>query len=247
MSSVAALTTPDQNTKPGFTIYSESLVSKNSTVSGVINATDIESKTNLTVNAATNLLLGPTTSNITVGGTTTATAVVGGFTVNGSRPACWNASLYQDPGIISGSTDEFTLFGSMAGSLTVDPRVTNGFTLKTSIIGELGLGAATTMTIRAYVNGNVYFTQVIPNTGAVVGQGVTHDMTLNFQAAGGFNVGSFGGRIIREADDAVVNVASVLNVWDPTIQNTIDITGQFSDAGGSWKTTIADMFSSQCT
>lgn len=248
MSSIAVLTTPSQDTKPGFTIYSESLVSKN-TVSEVINTTNIESKTNLTVNAATNLNLGPGSSNIAIGSSTCATAITGGLMVNNVKPTAWNASLYTEPSPVFDTPLEFSMINStdsVAGSMTIKPRVGNGFTLKIFNGGTLTLGFETTLTIRLKINGSTILEQNVPS-GAVVGQGFTNDIVLNYRANGDFNTCTCGGRIIREADDTIINYNTSSLVWDPTIDNTISLTGQFSDGNGSWVTSIFDMVSSQCT
>ena len=62
MSSLAALSAPNQNTKPGSILYSETLICKNMTVSGTQAIQNLEVKNNLLVDGYINTVSDQETS-----------------------------------------------------------------------------------------------------------------------------------------------------------------------------------------
>lgn len=245
MSSLAALTNPSENTKPGFTIYTESIVAKNSSTSGIITATDIESKSNLLVDAVTNLNLGTINADtVNIGNASASTELLGSLTSNNRTVPIWRASLGGNGSNFLATTAETSVIGSLVGSLAIPPTLAAGFTLKLNNAATITLGAATTLTLRLKLNDNTILTSVIP-AGVVVNQNISISITVNIRTLGNPNDVLSTYSIIRDggASKAGSNLAAA--AWNLAGTNTISMTGQFSDTNGTFNGQSFDMFSSQ--
>lgn len=245
MSSLAALTTPSENTKPGFTIYTESIVAKNSTTSGIITATDIESKSNLLVDAVTNLNLGTINADtVNIGNALASTKLLGSLTSNNRTVPIWRASLGGNGSNFLATTTETSVIGSLVGSLDIPPTLAAGFTLKLSNYARITLGAATTLTLRLKLNGNTILTSVIP-AGVVVNQNISISITVNIRTLGNQNDVLSTYSIIRDGGASMAGSNLAAAAWNLAGTNTISMTGQFSDTNGTFNGNTFDMFSSQ--
>ena len=246
MSSLAALTTPSETTKPGFTIYTESIVAKNSTTSGIITATDIESKSNLLVDAVTNLNLGTINADtVNIGNASAATKLLGSLTSNNRTVPIWRASLGGNGSNFLATTTETSIIGSsITGSLAIPPTLAAGFTLKLNSVAFISLGAATTLTLRLKLNGNTILTSVIP-AGVVVNQTINISNTVTIRTLGNVNDVLSTFTIIRDGGASSVGAVLAAAAWNLAGTNTISMTGQFSDTNGTFNGQTFDMFSSQ--
>ena len=245
MSSVAALTTPSETTKPGFTIYTESIVAKNSTTSGIITATDIESKSNLLVDAVTNLNLGTINADtVNIGNALASTKLLGSLTSNNRTVPIWRASLGGNGSNFIATTTETSVIGSQVGSLAIPPTLAAGFTLKLNNAATISLGAATTLTLRLKLNGNTILTSVIP-AGVVVNQNINISITVSIRTLGNQNDVLSTYSIIRDGGASMAGSNLAAAAWILAGTNTISMTGQFSDTNGGFSGNTFDMFSSQ--
>lgn len=246
MSSLAALTTPSETTKPGFTIYTESIVAKNSSTSGIITATNIESKSNLLVDAVTNLNLGIFNADtVNIGNALASTKLLGSLTSNNKTVPIWRASLSGTASNFLATTAETSIIGaSVVGSLAISPTLAAGFTLKLNNVAVISLGAATTLTLRLKLNGNTILTSVIP-AGVVVNQVISISNNINIRAFGNLNDVLSTSTIIRDGGASIVGSNLASAAWNLAGTNTISMTGQFSDTNGTFNGQTFDMFSSQ--
>lgn len=245
MSSLAALTTPSETTKPGFTIYTESIVAKNSTTSGIITATDIESKSNLLVDAVTNLNLGTINADtVNIGNASAATKLLGPLTSNNRTVPIWRASLGGNGSNFIATTAETSVIGSLVGSLAIPPTLAAGFTLKLNNVAVISLGAATTLTLRLKLNGNTILTSVIP-AGVVVNQNINTSITVSIRTLGNVNDVLSTYSTIRDGGASMAGSSLAAAAWNLAGTNTISMTGQFSDTNGGFNGQTFDMFSSQ--
>ena len=234
MSSVAALSAPNQNTKPGSIIYSETIACKNSTVDA-ITTNNIDSKTNLNIGTSTALAINIGRSSIT-------TNISGNLTSNAEPVPSWRASYYLNGAVINASTVESTIINtlSLVGSLVI-PQVPIGFTLKTESIGIWSAGAATTFTIRYKINGVTALSTVIP-AGVVVNQNFNIKHTLNVKNGGDAYVFC---SVLKDGGAVLLGSNLLSAGWNLAGTNTVTMTGQYSDVNGSFVGYSFDAFSSQ--
>lgn len=142
----------------------------------------------------------------------------------------WNATDARGQwGLTTTETD--MLASSSTGSLTIPGPTTAGFTAKLSVWWLYQAGAATTLTLRLKVNGTTVATTIIP-AGVVVNQTIKcdHDIQL-WTPASGTRI-YIGIKIDRDLGVPKLNETIADSVWDPAGNNTISLTGQFSDVNG---------------
>lgn len=266
MSSLAALSAPNQNTKPGSIIYIETLAAKNLNVKDLI-AENIVTQTLTSQSIDTNLLVSQSISSNTINCNLLTSSVVqtdrieskgdleivagnninmtGHLYSNGFNVPCWRASQIEEMHPILNTTDELPVIpDQLAGSMTIKPRVNNGFTLKINTNYRLIQGGGTEFTFYLKINDNTFEKIIIPATGGS-DQEQRLDITLEYRE--GPNVLAMSSSVLRHKDYTILQAGTYGGIWDPNIDNTFSMTGQFNDTDGQWFNNTFDMLSSQST
>ena len=129
----------------------------------------------------------------------------------------------------------------ITGSMVIAPSVYRGFTAKLSFLGLFSSGVATTFTIRFKINGTTILTSVIP-AGVVVNQyyKLNYVMTIAENSNSRIFISS---EIQRSGATPIIDATLNDVVWVSAANNTISVTGQFSDNNGTWAHTQFDMWS----
>ena len=252
MSSIAYLSSPNQNTKPGSIIYSETIISQNMTVSQTVTSNTITSQTvnsntidcnSLTSNIVQcDILESKGDLQITSPGNINMT---GGLYSNGFSVPCWRASQFKDMQPILNTTDEMSIIpDALNGSMTIKPRVNDAFTLKLLNSYRISQGPSTEFIIFFKLNDVTEMKVVIPPTG-VADQQCNLELTVNYREDSNRLV--ISASVIRNKDYSILVSESINGIWDPNVDNTISMTGQFTDTDGQWYNNLFDMWSSQST
>lgn len=129
----------------------------------------------------------------------------------------------------------------ITGSMVIAPSVFRGFTTRLSFLALYSSGAATTFTIRFKVNGTTILTSVIP-AGVVVNQYYKLNYVMSIVENSNSRI-LISSEIQRSGATPIIDASLNDVVWVSAANNTISVTGQFSDNSGTWGHTQFDMWS----
>lgn len=135
---------------------------------------------------------------------------------------------------IQNTNEEKSLIGLVNGSMTVPPQPTTGSTIKATI--GMVFNVSDEFTLRVRVNdveaAELSFTQAATNLD------VTCNLTMNIADAGDYLYTLIS---LLPSNGATINRLSGQPVWNHTIENTIEITGQFASTSDSVTTMVFEM------
>lgn len=121
--------------------------------------------------------------------------------------------------------------GSSTGSLTIPGPTAPGFSCNLSLYYLFQAGAATTFTIRLKVNGSTICTTTIP-AGTAVNQTCKLEHAIQLWTPASGTRLYIGVKLDRHLAMPILYETLADNVWLPNGDNTLSLTGQFSDNNG---------------